>query len=148
MSLKRRQIAPIGELFVKLNKITKEQLLEALKFQNEKYPNKNIGAILVDLGYITEEELYFILALQFLYPYVELKNYKLDEKIIALLPKEIAHKYKVIPLDRFGNILTVAMFNPIDTKAIEEIEKITGLKVRTFVVKKHEIEEVLHLIYH
>ena len=147
MVLERKKVAYLGQILLKLNKITNEQLKEALVIQRSEYPDKPVGEVLIDLGYITRDELYNALALQFLYPHIEISRYKLDKEIIDLIPAEMARRYKVIPLDKFGNILTLAMFNPLDKEAIEAIGKITGLKIRGFVVDREDLQQALELVY-
>ena len=127
--------------------ITLEQLSQALIIQREKYPNKMLGEILVDLGNITIDELHNALALQFQYPHIKIHKYKLSKEILDLVPKEVAQRYKLIPLDRFDNILTVAMFNPLDREAIKTITEITGLDIRVFVAFREELDETIALVY-
>ena len=147
MVLERRKIASLGQIFIRLGKITPEQLKEGLTVQKEKCPDKPIGKILIDLGYITTDELYNAIALQFLYPHIEVQRYKLDKAVTDLIPKDIARRYKLIPLDKFGAILTIAMFNPLDQEAIDVVAKITGLKIRVYIATLEDLEEVLGLVY-
>ncbi len=147
MVISRKRTALIGKILVELGKITKEQLAEALLLQKEKYPNENLGKILISVGFITEDEIYTALALQYAYPYISIGRYKFNEEIFDVIPKEIAYKYKVVPLDKFRNIMTVAMLNPLNREAIEQVEEITGLSVRVFVTSSQEINDALELIY-
>ena len=124
MVLERRKSAPLGKILLDLKKITLEQLSQALIVQREKYPDKMVGEILVDMGYMSTDDLHNALALQFHYPHIQIRKYKLDKDVLALVPKEIAQRYKLVPLDRFGKILTIAMFNPLDREALKTINKI------------------------
>ena len=147
MALERRKSAPLGKILLDLKKINLEQLSQALILQREKYPEKMLGEILIDLGYINNDDLHSALALQFNYPHIQISKYKLSEEILSLIPKELAQKYKVVPLDKFNDILTVAVFNPSDRQALEVISKITALEVRVFVAYREELEETIALVY-
>ncbi len=142
----RKKIALLGQLLVYLGRISLEQLRSALALQKEKYSNKRIGEILVDLGYITEEKLKEALSLQYLYPYLDLQRYRLNKEIVKLIPKEVVLKHKLIALDRFGDILTVGMAEPLNKEAVKEVEEITNLEVRVFAVSKVDLEQTLNLI--
>jgi len=144
---KRRKLAPLGKILLNLDKITLEQLSQALIVQREKYPDKMLGEILIDLGYITVDELHNALALQFQYPHIKITHYKLEKEVLDLIPKEIAQQYKLVPLDRFNKILTVAMFNPLDREAIKKIASITGLDIRVFVAYREELDDTISLVY-
>ncbi len=147
MALERRKSAPLGKILLDLKKITLDQLSQALVVQREKHPDKMVGEILVDLGYLTTDELHNALALQFHYPHIQLRKYKLEKEILDLIPKEVAQRYKVVPLDKFGKILTIAMFNPLDREALKTISQLTGLDVRAFVSQREELDETITLVY-
>lgn len=144
---RRRKLAPLGKILLNLGKITLEQLSQGLIIQREKYPDKMLGEILVDLGHITIDELHNALALQFQYPHIKINKYKLSKETLDLVPKEVAQRFKLIPLDKFDNILTVAMFNPLDREAIKTITEITGLDIRVFVAFREELDETISLVY-
>jgi len=146
MQIEKRKIAFIGEILISLNKITLEQVREALNIQSLRYPDKPLGEILKNLGYITDEDITTALAIQFLFPFINLKRYKLNKEIINLLSKDFIYKYKLIPLDKFGRIITLGMVNPLDVEAINMVEKITNLKVRVFFINKSDLEEIISLI--
>ena len=147
MALERRKLALLGKVLLRLKKITIEQLGEALNVQKEKNIKKMLGEILVELGHISKGELQSALALQFQYPHITISRYRLDREIINLVPEEVAKRYKLIPLDRFGKIITIAMLNPLDREAITTIAKITGLEVRIFVSNWQELDETINLVY-
>lgn len=134
----------IGRLLVENGIITEEQLKDGLKRQEEK--GEYIGQNLVELGYTTEDDIVGCLTTQYGYPYLPLKNYEINPEIIKSLPKEMARDYFVIPIDKIGNVLTVAMANPLQ-EAIEVIEKATGCKVAIFVSTGSEIQSVLEKYY-
>lgn len=147
MPLERKKIASLGQVLLTLHKITVDQLKEVLLLQKESLPHRPIGELLIEHKYATKDDIHKALALQFLYPQIELHRYKLEQEIIRLIPKEIAYKYKLIALDKFGNILTVGMPNPLDKEAIDIVEKLTHLKTRLFMVSEEELERTFTLIY-
>lgn len=147
MPLERKKIASLGQVLLTLHKITQEQLKEVLFLQKQSLPHKPLGELLIELGYATKDDIHKALALQFLYPQIELHRYKLEQDTVRLIPKDIAYKYKLIGIDKFGDIFTVGMLNPLDKEAIEIIEKLTHLKTRIFMVNEEDLERTLALIY-
>ena len=145
--LERKKTTFLGQLLLRLNKITAEQLREALLLQKNEQPRRMLGEILINQGVISREELYYALALQFLYPHVEIGRYKLNKEVINLIPQEVAMRYQLVPLDRFSDILTIGMANPLDREAIKTIEEMTHLKVRVFVVYVQDLKNAFDLIY-
>jgi type IV pilus assembly protein PilB len=142
MSPRRKIKAELGELLIENKILRPEELEEALNLQHtEKYRGKRIGEILVELGYVKEEELYSALATQLGYPYIKISNCKIDSDVLNMVPKKMAENLNVMPIDKIGYILTLAMLNPLEEEAIEKIEKITGLKVKIFVTTLSELKE-------
>lgn len=144
---RKRKLAPIGKILLNRKTITREQLNQALLLQKSTYPDRVLGQILIDLGYVSTDEIYNALGLQFQYPYIEITQYKIAREVLSLIPKEVAKRYKIIPLDKFDTILTLAMFNPLDKEAITIVTKITGLEVRVFVAGRKDLDEIINLIY-
>ena len=98
-------------------------------------------------GAITRDDLHNALALQFQYPYINISKYKVSKEILDIVPKEIANRYKLLPMDKFKNILTIAIFNPLDEEALQIISELTGLKIRLFVAEREELESVIDSVY-
>jgi len=144
---RKRKLGTLGKILLDRKTITHEQLNQALLMQKEIYPGKMLGQILVDLGYVTTDELYTTLGLQFQYPHIKIVQCKITKEILNLVPKEVVKRYKVVPLDKFDTILTLAMFNPLDQEAIKTITEITGLNIRVFVASRKELDEVINLVY-
>ncbi len=135
----------LGQILIKRNLITAEQLKEALDVQ--KKDGGFLGEVLVKLGHITERDIVVALIVQCGFPYIAVNKYEIDPKIIQAIPEDVAQKYHVIPLDRVGDVLSVVMANPLDIVMIEELEKITGSKIATFIATKQEIDEAIHHWY-
>jgi type IV pilus assembly protein PilB len=143
----RKKTIYIGQLLLKLNMITAEQLKEATDLQGKEHPPRRLGEILMGLGFISWDDLYYALALQSVYPHIELSRYKLNKEIIEKVPRQIAQKYKLIPLDLFGSILTIGMVNPLDQEGIEAVEEHTNLQVRVFVIHAQDLSNAFDLVY-
>ena len=135
----------LGELLIERGVISKEQLEKALALQKEE--GGLIGQILVKLGFTTEEEIAQALTAQFGFPYLPLKNYEIGKEVIRLVPENVARQYCLIPVDRIGNALTIAMSNPLNVQAQEDIELITKCKVQVFVSTMTDITQAIDRCY-
>ena len=135
----------LGELLVENHVITPENLKEALQMQKEK--GGLIGEVLVQLGYTTEQSIAQALTVQYGFPYLPLGDYEIDTEIARVLPETMAKQYGVVAIDRLGNILTVAMCNPLNSQAIEEIEKTTHLNPQVFVATQSDVSEAIKRAY-
>lgn len=131
MEFSRKISKPLGEILVERGIISREQLSEALKVQENS--GGLFGEVVVRLGFAKEEDIAHCLSLQFGFPYLPLENYDIPQDIIKLIPKSVALHYCVIPIDRIGNALTVAMANPLNIPAIEDLEDMTGCEIQIFV---------------
>lgn len=146
MSPSKRVITKqLGELLIERGIISKDQLEKALVIQKEK--GGLIGQILVSLGFTTEEEIAQALTAQFGFPYLPLKNYEIGKEVIKLVPENVALQYCLIPVDRIGNALTIAMSNPLNVQAQEDIELITKCKVQVFVSTMTDINQAIERCY-
>ncbi len=135
----------LGELLIERSVIGAKQLERALDVQREK--GGLIGEILVELGFAKEEDIAHALTAQYGFPYLPLKNYEIDLEIVKLIPQNVANQYCLIPIDKIGNSLTVAMSNPLNVQAIEDIELLTKCKVQTFVSTTSDIREAIKKYY-
>ncbi len=142
---KRFVSKPIGELLIERGVITKEQLLNALKIQKEEH--RLIGDILINSGFAKEEDVAQALTIQYGLPYLPLKNYELSPDVIKLVPKEFSLKYALVPIDRIGNTLTLSITDLLDQDTINELEKLTNLKVQFFVSTASDIKEARKRYY-
>lgn len=142
----RRMITKkLGELLVEQKIIKEPELQKALQMQKEK--GGLLGSILVLLGFATEEQIAQALTTQYGFPYLPLKNYEIDQEIVKLIPRNVAEQYALIAIDKVGNSLTVAMSNPLNLHAIEDIELITNCKVQTFVSTQSDIKAIIIRYY-
>jgi type IV pilus assembly protein PilB len=132
-------------MLVKANLITPEQLAKALALQ--KTTGDRVGSTLTKLGYINEEEITAFLSRQYGVPSVDLGTVKIDPAVIRLIPPDVANKHLLIPLSRNGSVLTVAMANPSDIFALDEIRFMTGYNVKPVVAAETAIRNALNRYY-
>ena len=135
----------LGQMLLKANLITSEQLERTLAHQ--KTSGGRIGSNLAKLGYISEEEVASFLSRQFGVPPADLSNIKIDPAVIKLVPAELADKHLLIPLSRAGSVLTIAMANPSDIFAIDDVRFMTGYNVKPMVAPESSIRNVLNRYY-
>lgn len=131
----------IGEILLKRKVITKEQLDQALEIQKKE--NGFIGEILMKLGYLEERDIVVALVVQCGLPYIAVHKYVIDPQVVRLIPKEIAVKENLIPLDRIGDILSVVMTNPLSHEMKVKLEALTGCRIAVFIATKGEIHEAI-----
>lgn len=139
MDFKRKK-RRLGDLLVETGSITEEQLQKALAKQKER--NKKLGEILVDEGFITEDDIAVALSDQLNIEIVDLQNINIDKSVIQLVPVNILKKYTMIPFafsENNKNVLRVAMENPLDTYAQEDISIITNYQVEPAVATTRSI---------
>ncbi|MFH1782663.1 MAG: hypothetical protein ABH848_03500 [Candidatus Omnitrophota bacterium] len=142
---KRLIAKKIGELLIERKFITKEQLDEALELRKKK--GGFTGEILIELGYTTEESIAQALTAQYGFPYLPLDNYDISPEVVKIIPKNVAVKFCLVPIDKIGNNLTIAMSNPLNSIAIEDIELISGLCVQIFVSTVTDIKKAIKKYY-
>ena len=131
----------IGEILIKRKRITQEQLEQALEVQKKE--NIFVGEILVKLGIIEERDIVIALVVQCGLPYIAVNKYTIDPEVLKFIPKEVAQKEKVIPLDRIGDVLSVVMTNPLSDENKTKLEALTKCRIATFISTKSEIEEAI-----
>jgi hypothetical protein len=135
----------LGELLVEREVINQKQLEKALQVQKEK--GGLIGEILVDLGFSKEEDIAHALTAQYGFPYLPLANYEIDAETARILNENVARQYCLVCIDKLGNNITLAMSNPLNTDAVDDIELITGCKVQIFVSTATDIKKAIDRCY-
>ena len=143
--LKRIISKQLGELLIERKIITPRQLEEALEIQKQR--GGLIGEILVILGFAKEEQIAQALTAQFGFPYLPLTNYEIDPLVTGLVPENVSRQYCLIPIDKIGNSLSIAMSNPLNIQAIEDLELITNCKIQTFVSTATDIKKAIEKYY-
>lgn len=136
-----RKKLKLGEILLETSSLTKDQLKEALYLQAKENISKPLGEILVEKGYVSKEDVELALGIQEGYPFISVKNYNLIPDVVKKIPKELALRYFILPLDLIDNIMTVAVPS-ICEEILNKIEEL-GFKVRIFLGRKEEIKEAL-----
>ena len=135
----------LGELLVRENLISPAQLQQALEEQKKK--GGRLGANLTRLGFLKEEELADFLSKQFGVPSINLADFEIDPEVIKMIPEEQAKKHMLIPINRAGATLVVAMADPSNMFAISDIEFLTGYKVEVVVAPENAISAAIERYY-
>lgn len=142
---RRLTVKPLGELLVERRVITPEQLAEALAIQQRQ--GGLLGQLLVRLGYVEEEAVAQALTTQYGFAYLPVQNCTMDPGVVQLIPENVARQYLLIAVDRLGDALMIAMADPLNTKAIEDVEGLTHCAVRVFVATVSAITHALDRCY-
>src|SRR5687767_14708259 len=135
----------IGELLLKEKRITPAQLQEALNYQ--KTQGGKLGFNLVKLGFVKDEEITALLSKQYGVPSINLAQFEIDPGVIKLIPSETAHKYQIVPLSRSGATLTIAMTDPTNVFAMDDIKFMTGYNVEPVVASETAVVEAIQRYY-
>ena len=143
--IKRVVTKQLGELLLERGIINESQLEKGLKLQKER--GGLIGQILVALGFTSEEEIAQALTVQYGFPYLPLEFYDMNAEAVKLIPENVAKQYSLIAIDKIGDLLTIAMSNPLNVQAIEDIETLTKCKVQVFVSTMTDINNAVTKYY-
>jgi type IV pilus assembly protein PilB len=135
----------LGELLLERGIIDEEQLARALKTQKER--GGLIGQVLVSLGYAREEEIAQALTVQYGFPYLPLECYEVNVEAMKVIPQNVAEQYNLIAIDRIGDLLTIAMSNPLNVQAVEDIELLARCKIQVFVSTMTDITNAIKKYY-
>jgi len=135
----------IGEMLVSAGLINENQLKEALRKQKEE--GGKLGSMIVRCGYIEEEDLTAHLSQQYGVPAINLSSFDIDESIFKLIPSETARKYELIPINRTGATLTIAMVDPTNVFAMDDIKFMTGYNVEPVIASEVAILDAIENYY-
>ncbi len=135
----------IGELLLKEKRITPQQLQEALTYQ--KGNGGKLGASLVKLGFVRDEDITALLSKQYGVPSINLAKFEIDLNVLKLIPSETAQKYQIVPLSRAGATLTIAMTDPTNVFAMDDIKFMTGYNVEPVVASEITVLEAIQKYY-
>lgn len=141
MSARKR----IGEILIEAGLITPEKLEEALARQ--KQDHRRIGKIMLGMGLLDENEFLKHLATQLGISFISLEHYLAEPVIVRLLPREMCRKYRLMALNKVGNRLTVAMDDPLDIIALDDIQLLTGLLVKPLLASESAIIKSLDEVF-
>ncbi len=145
MPIKKTINKQLGELLIDFGVINSSQLEKILELQKQR--GGLIGDLLVELGFAKEEDIAQALTVQYGFPYLPLSSYEVSIDILKFIPLKIALQYVLIPIDKIGNNLTLVMANPLNAKAVEDAESVSGCNVQIFVSTSSEIKKAIEKYY-
>lgn len=134
MVLKKKML---GEMLIEEGVINKEHLERAL--QEQKRLGKRLGEVMISLGYVTEEKMAQVLGKQLDIPFVDLRNIKVEPEIVKMVPESLARKHRILPVTMKDGELIIAMADPLDIFAIDEIRRFTKMPVSPVVITEREL---------
>src|SRR5437764_900723 len=135
----------LGDLLVKEKVITSEQLSQATKVQKE--TNCRLGSALVKLGFLSDEDVTNFLSRQYGVPAINLSYFEIDGSVVKLVPYETAKRYQILPLSRVGASLTIAMVDPTNVFAMDDIKFMTGFNIEPVVASEAAIMDGIEKAY-
>ena len=135
----------LGDLLVRENLISRQQLRQALEYQ--RVHGGRLGYCLIQLGWVTGEDISAILCRQFGLPSINLPVFKVNPSVVRLIPPETARKYQVLPLSREGSTLTVATIDPTDVLAMDDLQFMTGFTIEPVVAAESAIRGAIRKHY-
>ena len=136
----------LGDLLVREKVITPEQLDQAMKAQKDA-PSSRLGSILVKLGFLTDEDVTNFLSRQYGVPAINLSFFEIDSAVVKLIPHDTAKRYQILPLSRVGASLTIAMVDPTNVFAMDDIKFMTGFNIEPVVASEAAIMEGIEKAY-
>jgi type IV pilus assembly protein PilB len=135
----------LGELLTKASLITQDQLKEALRVQKE--TGGKLGETLIKLGFVSEEDITECLSQQFGVPSINLQHFEIDATVIKLIPADVARKYNILPVNKTGATITIAMADPTNVFAMDDIKFMTGYNVEPVVASELGIKAAIDNYY-
>src|SRR5512132_4439348 len=135
----------LGDLLVKEKVITPEQLEQAMKVQKD--TACRLGSALVRLGFLSEEDVTNFLSRQYGVPAINLSYFEIDPAVVKLIPFETATRYQILPLSRVGASLTIAMVDPTNVFAMDDIKFMTGFNSEPVVASESSIAQGFEKAY-
>jgi type IV pilus assembly protein PilB len=137
--------AKLGEILVRENLITSQQLREALDYQRTN--GGRLGSNLIKLGIISDEVITSVLSRQYGVPSINLELFQIDEETVKLISHEVAAKYTVLPISKVGATLTMAMADPTNVFAMDDIKFMTGLNIEPVIASESTIQSAISDYY-
>jgi type IV pilus assembly protein PilB len=135
----------LGDILVKDSLISADQLKQALDYQKKN--GGRLGTCLVKMGLVSDEDITAVLSRQYGVPSINLRFYEVDPSVIKLVPQETAVRYQIVPLSRVGSTLTIAMTDPTNVFAMDDIKFMTGFNVEPVVASETAITEAIGKFY-
>ncbi|MBF0594219.1 MAG: hypothetical protein HQL22_04560 [Candidatus Omnitrophica bacterium] len=146
MRYERSSNKHLGELLVERGIIARDHLQKALDYQRV---NEGVlfGEALIKLGLASEEDIAQALTCQYGFPFLPLSNYEIDPDVVRSVPGNVCQQFCLIPIDKIGKSLTLAMSNPLNMKAVDDVELLTGCTVQAFVSTTTDVRNAIKKYY-
>ena len=135
----------LGEILIRQNLLTPDQLKEAVEYQRRN--NLGLTASLVHLGAVSEQQITSALSKQYGVPSIDFSTVEIDELVTRLVPREVAQKYCVVPVSRRGATLTLAMADPANVYAMDDIKFVTGFTIEPVVASEVSVRQAIERGY-
>ena len=135
----------LTEILIHNKLITQEQLNRALEVQKEK--GGRLSDVIVDLKFIKESDLILSLSEGLGFPLIDLKRFKVDYEIIKIIPVEVVRHYQIVPISKIGDTVTLAMADPLNIFAIDDVNALTGYKINPIISSSQDILQAIELYY-
>ncbi|PIU65012.1 MAG: type II secretion system protein GspE, partial [Armatimonadetes bacterium CG07_land_8_20_14_0_80_40_9] len=135
----------LGQILVEEGKITEEQLEKALGLQ--KASNELLGYVLVHMGFVTDKDIIQAYSKQIDVPFVDLEDTQVNLDAVRLVPREVVLRHRIIPIKKNERLLTVAMVNPLNVFAVDDLRQITGLNIKSVIAPEKEILKAIDQYY-
>lgn len=136
----------IGDLMVTAGYITEDQLKEALSIQKQQ-GGKRIGQTLIDLGYVTEVQMLMALADRLDMQLIDIASYQIDSETVKLIPQQMAEQYLMLPIDQENGVVILAVNDPLNLYAVEDIRQTIGMPVRTVLAQEQPLRDAINYQY-
>jgi type IV pilus assembly protein PilB len=138
---------PLGRILIKMGKVTRAQVSEALDLQKKK--RGPLGQLLIELGYVDEQDVHLALAAQVGMESITLANIDIDQNVIDMVPSQMAHSYQIVPTDydRESNTLGVALASPDNFHATDDLKTLMGFAVVARITTQEDMTEALNRFY-
>lgn len=133
------------EYLIEKKLIAPQELEAVLKTQKEK--GMSLVELLIKLGYVKEQQMLNVLSGYLLIPPIRVKNFNVSKDLLSLIPEAIAQKYKILPLGKIGNTITLAMADPLNVLIIDDLKKITKCEVNPVIALLSEIQDAINTYY-
>ncbi len=144
-NFKRATNKQLGELLIERGVINRQQL--DLSIEEQKANGGLFGEVLVKLKFATERDIAQALTCQYGFPFLPLLSYEINDEVVKSVPEDICRKFVLIPIDKIGKSLTLAMANPLNIQAIEDVEMITECVVQIFVSTTTDVKGAIEKYY-
>lgn len=135
----------LGDLMLEVGMLTQEQLETAIDLQNKS--GEKLGNVLIKLGYVTEDDIIQVLEFQLGIPHVKLEKYNIDKSAYSCIPESISRRYGLIPIKKENGILTVAMSDPLNVFAIDDLKIYSGFEIQPVIVSHDDVTKAIDRYY-